>query len=379
MEAGDSTRTDAVEIIRESIRKLTYVERKEHRTTVFTKKRVALDGIFPDSSFTTEFVVEKAKALRKRALPLNEYQQLQIAFLQSEENINSFLRVDNVLFSLVRDFSGHDPALQLCAINCCCNVALGNAKACASLAKSIAPYLINELDTLNYPLLDTCIWTVGNLVAGSDKAFEILHAQGCLKYIVSLLRNCDNTILSSVVYTAMHYVHIGFEHIPEDDIVELAKAAKERNLSLDNSDFLWLLALLSSQVACNAYLYNLVPSIVDRLYKSTTIGIGVVPEITACIRILGNTVCEKSGQLAMCLLENPKYGRSELESMLDMLLSLRFIHIRKETLWLIGNLYNHGCVNVKRITQDIVPKLPSLKQAILSTTQQLTLINTDSS
>lgn len=64
----------------------------------------------------------------------------------------------------------------------------------------------------------------------------------------------------------------------EDDIVELVKAAKERNLSLDNSDFIWLLALLSSQVACNAYLYNLVPLIVDHLYKSTAIGIGVVAE-----------------------------------------------------------------------------------------------------
>lgn len=61
--------------------------------------------------------------------------------------------MDNILFALVRDFSGNDPVLQLCAISCSCNIALGNAKACTSLTKSIGPYLITKLDTLNYSLL----------------------------------------------------------------------------------------------------------------------------------------------------------------------------------------------------------------------------------
>lgn len=188
MEMDSSKKRDSVEMIRECLRELTYLERKEHRTKVLNKNRIALGNIVSDSSFTTEFVIKKAKELTKKALSIEKYKQLQNALiqvrilsfllntislkyfiseyrinisilmlifilLQSEENVNSFLKVNNILFALVRDFSSNDPALQLAAISCCCNIALGNAKACTSLSKSIAPYLITELNSLNYPLL----------------------------------------------------------------------------------------------------------------------------------------------------------------------------------------------------------------------------------
>ncbi|CAK9828657.1 hypothetical protein ANTRET_LOCUS6141 [Anthophora retusa] len=374
MEIQKSPKEDAVEVMRENLRELVHMERKENRMRTLNKNRVALGNIVTNSSFTTEFIVEKAKALKKKALSIEEYRQLQNALIQSEENVTSFLKVDNILFALVRDFSGNDQALQVCAISCACNIALGNSKACTSLAKSIGPYLVTELDTLNYPLLEVCIWTVGNLVAGSSKAFEILHAQGCLKYIVSLLHNCDNMIMPSVTYTAVHYVHIGFKHIQDDEMIELAKAVAKRNLSFENSYFIWLLALLSSQISCNMYFYNLIPLVVDYLYQNTPNT--TVIEITACVRVLANTMQENSGQLAKFLLENPKYTQSDLEMLLNKLLSCQYLHVRKETLWLIGNLYNHNSINVKNIIQRSIPRLSCLKQAILSTTQQSISANT---
>ncbi|XP_076633260.1 transmembrane and coiled-coil domain-containing protein 6 [Colletes latitarsis] len=377
MEVDDSKRNDVVEIMRENLRELANVERKEYRTKVLNKNRVALGNIVPVSFLTTKFVVEKAKVLKKKPLSIEEYKQLQNALIQSEDHVNSFLKVDNILHALVRDFSSNDPALQLSAISCCCNIALGNVKACTSLAKSIAPYLITELDSLNYPLLDVCVWTLGNLVAGSDKAFEILHAQDCFKYIVSLMNNCDDTIFPSVAYTAMQYMHVGFQRIPENKIIELAKAITGRNLSFENRYFVWLLALLSSQMVCNIYLHRTVPSIVDYLYQNSINNVANVTEITACIRILANIICEPSGDLAKLFLENPKYTRSDLEISLNKLLSCQYIHVRNETLWLIGNLYNHNCTDVKMIIQDIVPRLSSLKQAVLSTTQQTMSISTD--
>ncbi|XP_076168336.1 uncharacterized protein LOC143147186 [Ptiloglossa arizonensis] len=377
MEMDSSKKRDSVEMIRECLRELTYLERKEHRTKVLNKNRIALGNIVSDSSFTTEFVIKKAKELTKKALSIEKYKQLQNALIQSEENVNSFLKVNNILFALVRDFSSNDPALQLAAISCCCNIALGNAKACTSLSKSIAPYLITELNSLNYPLLEVCVWTVGNLVAGSTKAFEIFHAQDCLKYIISLMQNCDNTIFPSMTYTAVHYVHVGFKQIPENEIINLVKIATQRNLSFEDPYFVWLLALLSSQVACNIYLHNVVPSIVDYLYENTINGITAITVITACIRILANTICETSGDLAKLFLQNPKHSQLDLEILLNKLLSCQYIHIRKETLWLIGNLYNHNCSNVKQCILNTIPHLSSLKQAILSTTQQTMLINAD--
>ncbi|XP_076647538.1 uncharacterized protein LOC143356053 [Halictus rubicundus] len=376
MEVDAPAKANPVEVIREAMRELNYAERKEQRTKILNINRVTLGNILLDSAFTPEFVVEKAKALRKKPLPTEEYKQLQSALIQSEENVKAFLKVDNIIFALVRDFSSHNPVLQLCAISCCCNIALGNDRACTSLTKSISPYLITELESLNYPLLEICIWTVGNLVAESGKAFEILHAQDCLKYITSLICHCDNTILASVAYAAMHYVHIGFQHILENEMIELVKTSTQRNLSFENPYFIWLLALLSSHIVCNTYLYNTVPLVVDYLHQNATNNITAVTEITACTRILANTVSERSGQLARFLLENPKYTESS-SLMLNRLLSCQHLHVRKETLWLIGNLYNHDCSDIKHIIRDIIPKLSSLKQAVLSTTQQTMTLNTD--
>ncbi|KOX72449.1 hypothetical protein WN51_01549 [Melipona quadrifasciata] len=368
MEIEEPTKENAVEVIRESVRELVHTERKENRTRTSNKNRVALGNIATKTPFTTEFVVEKAKALKKKALSIEEYEKLQNALIQSEHNVNSFLKVDNILFSLVRDLSSTNFALQLCAASCCCNIALGNAKACISLTKSIGPYLVLELDTLNYPLLEICIWTMGNLISGNNKAFEILHAQDCLKYIVSLIHNCNDTILPSVAYTAMHYVHTGFKCIEENEMTELANAATRRNLSFENPYFIWLLALLSSQKCCNTCLYNVVPLIVDYLYQNTTNNFIC---ITACVRILANVlVQERSGQLMKYLLENQKYAPSDLETLINKLLSCQYIHIRKETLWLIGNLCNHESPDVKIAVQGIIPRLSFLKQAILSTTRQ---------
>ncbi|XP_076756359.1 uncharacterized protein LOC143426654 isoform X2 [Xylocopa sonorina] len=374
----ESVNSDAVEVIRDGLRQLVHTERKENRTRILNKNRVDLGNIVTNSSFTTEFVVEKARALKKKALSIEEYKQLQNALIQSEQHVNSFLKVDNILFALVRDFSGNDEALQLCAISCACNIALGNTKACTSLTKSIGPYLITRLSTLNYPLLDVCVWTIGNLIAGSSKAFEILHAQGCLTYITLLMCNCDNShVLSSIAYTAMHYVHIGFRHISDNEIIQLTKATMKSNLSLGSPYFIWLIALLSSQIACNAYLYSIVPLIVDYLYGNITNNFRNISEITACIRVLANTMQETSGQLAMFLIENPKYTRSDLETLLNELLSCQYIHIRKETLWLIGNLYNHNRANVKKIMRNIIQQLPFLNQAITSTIQPVLSLNTN--
>ncbi|KOC62457.1 hypothetical protein WH47_04117 [Habropoda laboriosa] len=372
MEIEKSTK-ECIEVIRERLRKLVHTVRKENRVKTLNKNRIGLESIVTNSSSMTEFIVEKAKALKKKALSIEVYRQLQNALIQSEENVTYFLKVDSILFALVRDFSGNDQALQLCAISCACNIALGNTKACTSLAKSIGPYLVTELNTLNYPLLEVCIWTMGNLVAGSNKAFEILHAQDCLKYIISLMHNCDNVIMPSVTYTAVQYVHVGFKHILEDEMVELAKATAKRNLSFENPYFIWLLALLSSQISCNTYFYNLVPFIVDYLYQNTANT--AVIEAT-CIRVLANTMQEMSGQLAKFLLENPKYTQSDLEMLLNRLLSCQYLHVRKETLWLIGNLYNHNSADVKSIIQHSIPRLSFLKQAILSTTQQSISANT---
>lgn len=261
-----SNDSERVETIRTELREAALVKRKENRVSVWNRSRTNL-GEYPGvEQFSTEYIDEKVKLLRKKRISLVDYRYLPNALIQSEENINAFLKVDQSLSGLIRDLSSNDPTLQLYAANCCCNIALGNTKACTALGKAVIPYLVVKLESLNYALLDVCIWTIGNLVAGSNKAFSILHAQHCLKYLILLLHNCDDSILPSVIYALLHYVHAGFHKISENEMSELIQVIMKQNILYENPNYIWLLALLSSSSVCAEYLHAFLPQVVDYLY-----------------------------------------------------------------------------------------------------------------
>ncbi|XP_014473786.1 PREDICTED: uncharacterized protein LOC106743853 isoform X2 [Dinoponera quadriceps] len=315
------------ETVRTRLREATLMKRKENRVSAWNKNRTSLLGeSFGNGFFSIDYISERAKLLKKKRISSEDYRYLPNALIQCEENINSFLKIDQSLPGLIRDLSGNDPILQLYAANCCCNIALGNAKACTALGKAVIPYLLTELESLNYALLDVCIWTIGNLIAGSYKAFSILHAQHCLKHLILLLNNCDDMILPSVIYATLHYVHVAFHEISEEEMLELVEATVKQNLLYKDPNFTWLLALLSSSFITHPYFSPILSQIVDYLYHS---GLDNISEITASIRILANSYEDKTD----ILLRNTEYSQEDLCALLNKLLSHQCIHIRKEALW----------------------------------------------
>ncbi|XP_070161988.1 transmembrane and coiled-coil domain-containing protein 6 [Polyergus mexicanus] len=363
-----SNDNNTVENVRVELREATLTTRKQNRTSAWSKNRKNLGECLGNELFSIEYVIERIKLLKKKRITLEDYRYLPNALIQSEENIYAFLRVDQSLSGLIRDLSGNNSTLQLYAANCCCNIALGNTKACTALGKAIIPYLLIELESLNYILLDVCIWTIGNLVAGSNVAFSVLHAQHCLKYLILLLSNCDDSILPSIIYALLHYVHMGFYEISKNDMAQLVQVIIKRNFLYENSDFIWLLALLSSSTICTTYLHSILPQIVDHLYLLFfgSDEIAHVNEITASIRILANTLYNSCEDKTDILLRNSKYSHENLCLLLNKLLSHQYMHIRRETLWLIGNLYNHRSPSVGKNIRDLVAFLPALNQAFLS-------------
>ncbi|TGZ58352.1 Uncharacterized protein DBV15_09487 [Temnothorax longispinosus] len=340
--------SDRVETVRTELREAALMKRKENRVSAWNKSRTNLGECPGVEPFSSEYIDEKVKLLKRKRISL--------IFAQRSYS------------GLVRDLSGNDPTLQLYAANCCCNIALGNTKACTALGKAVIPYLVVKLESLNYALLDICIWTIGNLVAGSDKAFSILHAQHCLKYIILLLHNCNDSVLPSVIYSLLHYVHVGFHKISESEKLELVQVITKRNLLYENPNYIWLLALLSSSLICVEHLHAILPQVVDYLYStfSNSDGMAQASEITASIRILANTLHDSCEDKIDILLRNPKYSNEDLHLLLNKLLSHPYMHIRRETLWLIGNLYNHRLSSISQNIKDLIPFLSALNQAFSS-------------
>ncbi|EFN62416.1 hypothetical protein EAG_01606 [Camponotus floridanus] len=242
-EAGklQSNDSNTVENLRVELREATLTKRRQNRTSAWDKNRKNLGECPENELFTVEYVNERVKFLKKKRISLKDYRYLPNALIQSEENIYAFLKVDQSLSGLIRDLSGNNPIFQLYAANCCCNIALGNTKACTVLGKAVIPYLLIELESLNYILL-----------------------------------------------------------------------------------------------------------------------------ITASIRILANTLSNSCKDEADILLRNSKYSDEDLCLLLNKLLSHQYMHIRRETLWLIGNLYNHRSSSVAKNIRNLVAFLPALNQAFLS-------------
>ncbi|XP_046421902.1 importin subunit alpha-2 [Neodiprion fabricii] len=364
---SETTTNQRTDELRQELRETSWIERKYHRSLELNKNRPALGESIPNECYTEEFVKSKAQILKKKPLRLKEYQHLQNAFLQSEENINAFLSVDNALHALVRELSGCNPDLQLAAANCYCNLALGNSKACNVLAKAAGPYLLATLDSLNYNLMDICIWTIGNLAAGSEKAFEIVYAQGCLRLLISLLRECDLTLLPSVIYATMHCVYAGYEHIQDSEIVHVTKAIVCRQSHYHDPNTLWLLAILSSKSTCVEHILILLSSLIEYLHNATKSEFSDVVQVTAVVRILANVICEATGEAVDALFNNPKHTETETQLLLNKLLMQPHLHLQKETLWLIGNLYNHPSLRHREQARSLICTLSSLRQAALST------------
>lgn len=150
---------------------------------------------------------------------------------------------------------------------------------------------------------------------------------------------------------------------------ELVQVLIKPKFLYESPNSIWLLALLSSSAICTTNFYSILPQVVDYLHStfSSNNGTAHCSEVTASIRILANTLhnsCEEDK--VDILLKNPKYSQEDLCLLLNKLLCHQYIHVRKETLWLIGNLYNHRSSGINANVRNLIEFLPRINQAVLS-------------
>lgn len=105
----------------------------------------------------------------------------------------------------------------------------------------------------------------------------------------------------------------------------------------DLSTGLWVIALLSSRHSCTETLTAILSPVFDEMNNKINDQAPDTKYITAAIRFLGNMVPEVSGYAADIILNNEKYSIQQIQEMFDKLLLYSYIHVRKETLWLLGN------------------------------------------
>lgn len=107
----------------------------------------------PDLQISPMDFLEVANKLKtKLSLTVEELNTLKNGLIDNESNIDLVLNIHGALTGLIRELIGQDVKKQCAAAACCCNLALGDRKACMAISKAAGPYLIAALDSLSVEL-----------------------------------------------------------------------------------------------------------------------------------------------------------------------------------------------------------------------------------
>ncbi|KAH8333601.1 hypothetical protein KR059_001163, partial [Drosophila kikkawai] len=110
---------------------------------------------------------------RKHATSEDLY-RLALAFLQGNENINAFAAIPGAIQVLVKELSGPHIQRQIDAVECLCNLSLGEAHVSEKIATLAGSYMVTYLDGKEERLKHSCLWTLANILATCNKAAQTL-------------------------------------------------------------------------------------------------------------------------------------------------------------------------------------------------------------
>lgn len=332
--------------IREGFRECKKQERQMKRLMAFNRYRKTLgeENDISDRVITTEEIVTIASNIKQKGkISDKDLALLKYGLTQSNDNIVAFLKVSGALHSLVREMTDISSGLISSAIDCCCNLSLGEPKACMQVAKAASPYLISHLHGLNYSLMNTCLWTLGNLVASDIKIWRIIRSQG---FLPGLLRTLEcPELLENSSYALLHYVCTGLHELEKSELEDILKAILKMKILLD--DIYWTLHLLTYLKELHSLLLR--SGIVRQclqLIHQLPINAQSIKTVTPALRIIGNLITEETGQVGVELL----HEWNTTAVIAEKVLASGYQHLRNEFCWLVGNIVNHPSI----IVQDII-------------------------
>lgn len=85
-----SNDSNAVENVRIELREATLTKRKQNRTSVWNKNRKNLGECPENELFSIEYIIEKAKLLKKKRITLEDYRYLPNVLIQVHFSQNYF-------------------------------------------------------------------------------------------------------------------------------------------------------------------------------------------------------------------------------------------------------------------------------------------------
>ncbi|CAK1579868.1 unnamed protein product [Parnassius mnemosyne] len=323
-----------VHSLRESTRNVLKLNRRFHRDEVSDVQRS-----IKELSISPQSVADAVQKLKTKCLiTITDLQTLKNGLMEDSKNIEVVLSTHGALRGLVRELSGHDIRKQCAAAGCCCNLALGDARACMAIAKAAGPYLNAALDNLTTELAVTCAWALGNLAGSGAKVCDILVAQGALAKLCELLLLNNADVQDAALYALLHFAFHMEDDFKTEYLPKVLSALSKLEANLTSSQ-------LSFVLSCHAdFRDNMPEEFLQKMLATLALSVknhtanckenNLCCELVYVIRTLANMDIEMYGAILNFLLEN-NLGQS-----LWQILNLNNSVVNESLLWLLGNLHN---------------------------------------
>ncbi|XP_055386381.1 uncharacterized protein LOC129615279 [Condylostylus longicornis] len=185
---------NSVEYIRKKIRQNFQAHRNNQRFQENDSFRLGL-GEIKSLVEEIENLTEKdvhglcVRIKRKKHADSNDLFRLSQAFLQSIENITMFAKTPGALQIIVKELTGHDSEQQIRAAETLCNLSLGDETVCEKIATQAGSYLITFLESVDFRLKQSSLWTLINIVSTGKKGAEILMS-------MEIISKCSDILYS---------------------------------------------------------------------------------------------------------------------------------------------------------------------------------------
>ncbi|KAI8043231.1 uncharacterized protein LOC128263221 [Drosophila gunungcola] len=228
-------------VLRSKIREYARDQRLECRIKAKDSLRIGLGQVKKEvaalESLDTKDVLGLAGRIKRRKHATSEdLCRLSLAFLQGNDNINAFAAIPGAIQVLVKELTGPHIQRQIDAVECLCNLSLGDAHVSEKIASLAGSYMVTYLDGKEERLKRSCLWTLSNILATCDKAGRILLQMQLVPKCWRLYSDpngCQEDAGICLFLVVTHCLH----HVSAEDRSYIAKTMHDINPQESGSEY----------------------------------------------------------------------------------------------------------------------------------------------